>query len=458
LIAGNAAFVLFAGRPSQRGRQSDRASTAKAGFAARTVTRSTLRQRFLNAKGESLGKEAITSASATPRQGALGEALESSDTALHSTGILPSQELERAVRVTKEIISIEPIQDDQYQPASLDLRLGDEAYRVRASFLPGKDATVEDRLEDLAMHKMDIRNGAVLERGCVYIVRLLENLSLRHRMSAMGNPKSSTGRLDIFTRIITDGGTEFDRVREQYKGPLYAEISPRTFSVLVHKGSRLNQIRIRRGNPSTTDEVLKRLQEQLQLIGTEISEDEIRNGLPVSVDVRGEASGGLIGYKAKNHAGLIDIDQVRAYDVLDYWEPVYAPRKGGLVLDPEDFYILASREPVRVPPTHAAEMIAYDTLVGEFRVHYAGFFDPGFGHPVAGGEGARAVLEVRSYEVPFVIEDGQVVGRLTYERLTGQPTKLYGQGLNSSYQQQGIALSKHFKPFQPRNFPSVRSA
>lgn len=386
---------------------------------------------------------------APPRQGILEKSEEEADGPAHSTGILPSQELERQVRVTKEIIAVEPIQDDQYQPASLDLRLGSVAYRVRASFLPGKDATVEQRLEDLAMHRMDISTGGVLERGCVYIVPLLEHLSLRRRTSAMGNPKSSTGRLDIFTRLITDHGTEFDRVREQYNGPLYAEVSPRTFSVLVRKGSRLNQIRIRRGNPLSSDEDMKRLQQKHHVVEA-ISEDQIRNGVPVSVDVRGNASGGLIGYKAKRHAGLIDIDKVRHYEALDYWEPVYAPRRGGLILDPEDFYILASREAVKVPPKYAAEMIAYDTLVGEFRVHYAGFFDPGFGHPDAGGEGSRAVLEVRSYEVPFVIEHGQVVGRLAYERLTAQPSRLYGSGASSSYQRQGLALSKHFKPL-PRS-------
>ncbi|MCC7485891.1 MAG: 2'-deoxycytidine 5'-triphosphate deaminase [Burkholderiales bacterium] len=380
------------------------------------------------------------------RQGILEDVGEEPDAEAYSTGVLPSQELEHLVRVTREIRAVDEIQEDQFQPASLDLRLGPVAYRVRASFLPGKGATVEQRLEDLAMHRMDISQGGVLERGCVYIVPLLEHLSLRHRTSAMGNPKSSTGRLDIFTRLITDYGTEFDRVREQYRGPLYAEVTPRTFSVLVRKGSRLSQIRIRRGNPPTTDEALRRLQGELQVIGSDINEGEIRNGLPISVDVRGEASGGLLGYKAKNHAGLIDIDKVRHYDIRDYWDPVCAPHRGGLVLDPADFYILASREAVKVPPTHAAEMIAYDTLVGEFRVHYAGFFDPGFGHPDAGGEGARAVLEVRSYEVPFVIEDGQVVGRLTYERLTSRPNRLYGAGVKSSYQKQGIALSKHFKP------------
>ena len=363
----------------------------------------------------------------------------------YTTGILPSHELERQVRVTKEIFALEPIEENQFQPASIDLRLGPVAYRVRASFLPGKDATVEQRLEDLAMHKMDISSGGVLERGCVYIVPLLEGLSLRHRTSAMGNPKSSTGRLDVFTRLITDYGTEFDRVREQYKGPLYAEVSPRTFSVLVRKGTRLSQLRVRRGNPPSTDEDMRRLQLEHQVVGSAISEDDIRNGVPVSVDVRGTDTGGLIGYRAKSHSGLIDIDKVRHYDAAEFWEPVHAPRRGGLILDPAEFYILASRDPVKIPPTHAAEMIAYDTLVGEFRVHYAGFFDPGFGHPDAGGEGARAVLEVRSYEVPFVIEHGQVVGRLLYERLTSQPRRLYGAGVQSNYQRQGIALSKHFR-------------
>ncbi|MDH3286254.1 MAG: 2'-deoxycytidine 5'-triphosphate deaminase [Betaproteobacteria bacterium] len=391
-----------------------------------------------------------------PRQAVIEELAGDPEGTGHTTGILPSQELERAVKVTKEIVgfdtessTVEEICDDQFQPASLDLRLGSVAYRVRASFLPGKNVKVEQKLADLTMHKMDISKGGVLERGGVYIVPLLEQLNLRHRTSAMGNPKSSTGRIDIFTRLITDNGTEFDRIREGYKGPLYAEVSPRTFTVLVRKGSRLSQIRIRRGNPPSTDEAMRRLQHEHNVVDSAISDDDIRNGVPITVDVRGDRSGGVIGYKAKNHAGLIDVDKVRQYDISDYWEPVYTPRKGGLILDPADFYILASREPVKIPPTYAAEMIAYDTLVGEFRVHYAGFFDPGFGHPDAGSEGAHAVLEVRSYEVPFIIEDGQIVGRLTYERLTAKPTRLYGRNVNSSYQSQGIALSKHFK--QPQS-------
>jgi dCTP deaminase len=366
---------------------------------------------------------------------------------LHTTGIVPSQDL-RAMVLRKEIIALEPITDDQFQPASLDLRLGPTAYRVRASFLPGK-GSVRAKLDEFAMHAMDITTGGVLEKGCVYIIPLLEGLDLRHRTAAMGNPKSSTGRLDIFTRLITDAGTAFDQVREQYSGMLYAEVSPRTFSVLVRKGSRLSQLRIRRGRPIASDGFMRRLQEEHGLVQLPEDDDarsvEIDNGVPVRVDLQGRRSGGIIGYRAKSHAGLVDIDRVGHYAVADYWEPVRAPERGGLILDPAEFYILASQEAVRVPPGYAAEMIAYDTLVGEFRVHYAGFFDPGFGHGDAGGEGSRAVLEVRSYEVPFVLEHGQLVGRLAYERLTSVPHVLYGQGVRSSYQGQGIKLSKHFR-------------
>lgn len=391
----------------------------------------------------------LSTALAAPTEPAGGDTAGGRETSVDSgpftTGVLPIQHLEYLVRGSKEIQSLTPIQDNQFQPASLDLRLGSRAYRVRASFLPGKNKTVKECLEDLSMHSMDITDGGVLERGCVYIVPLLESLAIKGRTtSASGNPKSSTGRLDIFTRLITDYGTKFDRVDEQYCGPLYAEVAPRTFSALVRKGSRLCQLRIRRGNPPMHDEKLKKLQQSAQLVSN--LDDALEGGVPITVDVTGEKSGGIIGYRAKSHAGLIDVDQVRAYDVLDYWDPVMAPRRGGLVLDPRDFYILASKEAVRVPSTHAAEMIAYDTLVGEFRVHYAGFFDPGFGDPDADGKGARAVLEVRSYEVPFLIEDKQVVGKLVYERLLEPPRLLYGRGINSSYQGQGIALSKHFRP------------
>lgn len=360
------------------------------------------------------------------------------------TGLLPAQDLLQLIHTTKEIRATEPIQDDQIQPASLDLRLGAKAHRVRASFLPGSKCTVQDKLRDFTMHEMDITAGGVLERGGVYIIPLLESLALKSRMSAIGNPKSSTGRLDIFTRLITDQGTEFDHVREGYKGQLYAEISPRTFSVLVRKGSRLSQLRIRRGTPLNSDETLKELQKEHQLVDRTLSNEKIKNGVPITVDVFGKANGGIIGYKAKSHAGLVDVDKVAHYDYRDFWDPVSAPSKHGLILDPADFYILASTESVKVPPRYAAQMIAYDTLVGEFRVHYAGFFDPGFGDASAGGAGSKAVLEVRSYEVPFVIEDGQFVGRLVYERLTATPERLYGLNVQSNYQRQGLRLSKHF--------------
>lgn len=360
-----------------------------------------------------------------------------------SRGVLPSQSLVELIR--SGIIKAEqPIEDEQIQPASIDLRLGHKAYRVRASFLPGKENQVSERIQKLTMHEFDITDGAVLERGCVYIVPLLESVNLDASLSAVGNPKSSTGRLDVFTRLITDYGVEFDRVKAGYSGPLYAEIAPRTFSVLVRKGSRLNQLRVKRGEADRSDAEHIRLQEQLKVIDAPLSQEDIKNGVPVTVDVSGNPTTNLIGYRAKAHAGLIDIDKKNHYAVEDFWEPIYRSNGPSLILDPGEFYILASKEAVRVPINYAAEMIAYDTLVGEFRVHYAGFFDPGFGDPQAGGQGSKAVLEVRSFEVPFVIEHGQIVGRLVYEPLAELPTKVYGQDLKSNYQSQGLKLSKHF--------------
>lgn len=378
-----------------------------------------------------------------------------------STGLMPSQMLREAVALGREINSRQPIGDAQIQPASIDLRLGEIAYRVRASFLPGARASVHDKLDQLAMHRIDLTHGAVLEKDCVYIVPLLEHLALRKRTSALANPKSSIGRLDVFARVITDYGTEFDRVRDGYKGPLYAEISPRSFSILVRSGSSLVQLRIRRGSPVFGDTALRRLHEEVGLVeapeGTAPARVAIRDGLAFTVDVAGEGERGIVGYRARHHTDLIDVDRIRHYDPRDFWEPVYAhhhagapagaSRVGGIVLDPHDFYILASREAVMVPPDHAAEMLPYHTFVGEFRVHFAGFFDPGFGTSETGGSGSRAVLEVRSHEVPFLIEDGQEMGRLVYERLIARPDKLYGRAIGSSYQSQGLALSKHFKDF-----------
>lgn len=375
-----------------------------------------------------------------------------------TTGLLPSQMLREAVALGREILSPQPIGDDQIQPASIDLRLGEVAYRVRASFLPGARASVRDKLDLLSMHRIDLVRGAVLEKDCVYIVPLFEYLALRSRTSGFANPKSSIGRLDVFARVITDHGTEFDRIREGYKGPLYAEISPRSFSILVRSGSSLVQLRIRRGSPPFSDTALRRLHQEVGLVevspGTLSAREAIRDGLAFTVDVGGEKKSGVVGYKARRHTDLIDVDRVHHYDPRDFWEPVYAHRgpggTGGIVLDPHDFYILASREAVVVPADHAAEMLPYHTFVGEFRVHFAGFFDPGFGTAETAGAGSRAVLEVRSHEVPFLIEDGQILGRLVYERLIARPDKLYGRAIGSSYQSQGLALSKHFKKFAPR--------
>jgi dCTP deaminase len=356
-----------------------------------------------------------------------------------TAGILPIQEIEAALN-DGHIAADTPVGADQVQPASLDLRLGNVAWRIRASFLPGRGASVRDKVADIVMHEIDLTRGAVLETGCVYLVPLMERLALPSWLSGMANPKSSTGRIDVFTRLITDGAHEFDAVPAGYKGPLYAEISPRTFSVLVRAGSRLNQLRLRRGSPRVSDAELRHLQARETLIE---GEGDIDQGIAMSVDLEGD--GGVVGYRARRHAGVIDVDRAGAHERDDFWEPIRPLRGGRIVLDPNEFYILASKEAVHVPPDFAAEMVPFNPAVGEFRVHYAGFFDPGFGHGASGGAGSRAVLEVRSHEVPFILEDGQQVGRLIYERLAARPRTLYGTGIGSHYQAQGLKLSKHFR-------------
>jgi dCTP deaminase len=373
-------------------------------------------------------------------------------------GVLSGQEITELIN--KNIISSDhKINKDIIQPASIDLRLGLKAWRVPASFLPGKGNLVSDRLKNFAMHEFSLVDGAVLECGCVYIVKLLENVSLTDDLTGVANPKSSTGRLDVFTRLIVDGAQEFEDVPAGYSGPLYVEISPRTFSILVRTGSRLNQLRIRRGYSVTTDKEMEILQKHVGLVRTEDDNhlpDKIKNGVPLSVDLVGEK--GLIGYKARKHTRLIDVDKPSFYKRELFWEKIttedliYQTKitedgtsSSGLVLSPDAFYILASKEYVSVPSNYAAEMRAYDTKVGEFRAHYAGFFDPGFGLSDLGASKTRAVLEVRSHDVPFLIEQEQTICRLVYEPMANIPNFLYGEaGGTNNYQAQGLKLSKHF--------------
>jgi dCTP deaminase len=368
-------------------------------------------------------------------------------------GILPDRMI-AALAEAGGIRPLYPFAPDQIQPASLDLRLGAIAYRVRASFLPGPGITVAQRIAELKLHEFSLATGAVLETGCVYIVPLIESLALPTDIAAAANPKSSTGRLDVFTRVIADETRGFDRIAGGYHGPLYAEISPKTFPVLVREGSRLSQLRLRRGNAALGAEAVRALHASERLVDR--TEAVMGDGVAVSIDLSGlhqeqgngrsnGKSNGIVGYRAKRHTAVIEVERRGAYEVADFWEPIAARADKSLILDPDEFYILASNEAVQVPPDYAAEMVPFDPLVGEFRVHYAGFFDPGFGYAGAGGTGARAVLEVRSREVPFILEHGQIVGRLVYEKMLARPDQLYGQGIGSNYQAQGLKLSKHFR-------------
>ncbi|MEP0521768.1 MAG: 2'-deoxycytidine 5'-triphosphate deaminase [Hyphomicrobiales bacterium] len=360
-------------------------------------------------------------------------------------GILPDRQINELF-ASSRIVADQPPASGQIQPASLDLRLGDKAYRIRASFLPGPELSVADKLSRYQLHEIDLTAGAVLETGCVYLVPLQETLDLPEDLSASANPKSSTGRLDIFTRVIVDKAREFDQIPNGYKGPLYLEISPRTFPIVVRPGSRLSQIRFRKGHPQLSDAQLTALHEKTPLvIGTSA---HIADGLAFSIDLEGKGEGAPIGYRGKRHSAVVDVDKPNTYEVLDFWEPIYPRGAAEIILDPDQFYILVSRESVQVPPDYAAEMVPFDPLVGEFRVHYAGFFDPGFGHTKdESGQilGSRAVLEVRSHEVPFILEHGQTIGRLVYEPMLSRPDALYGIDLKSNYQGQGLKLSKHFK-------------
>ncbi len=358
-------------------------------------------------------------------------------------GVLPSQAI-RAMVAAESIRAKRKITDDQIQPASLDLRLGKKAYHITASFLATTGNKVADRLKQFQIHEIDLTKGAVLEKECVYLIPLLESLRLPKNISAVTNAKSSTGRVDLLTRCITDYGFEFDRIAAGYNGPLYAEICPRSFPVLVREGLRLNQIRFHQGQIILSDTELIALNEKTPLVHVKTLVPEtasISDGLRFSVNLEP----GLVGYRAKTDTAPIDLSLINHYKIEDYWDPIFAYSKR-IILDPGAFYILASHEAVHIPPDYAAEMAPYLAMVGEFRVHYAGFFDPGFGHNAAGGVGSRGVLEVRCYESPFVLEHEQKVGRLVYEKMAATPDVIYGQGKSpSNYQGQGLKLSKHFK-------------
>ncbi len=364
-----------------------------------------------------------------------------------TTGILPSQAIRELIG-SGRIAATPAILEEHIQPASLDLRLGEIAHRVQASFLPGPHSTVEAKIKELRMTRVDLTKAAVFEKGCVYIVPLLEQLSLPKDISAKANPKSTTGRLDIFTRLITDYGVEFERVPPGYKGKLYAEIVSRTFTVAVRAGMRLSQLRFVRGNPISPDSLISTLDEQETLVymdAENAAKAHVDRGLRVTVNLEAAEPGEVIAYKARGHAPAIELDRVGYYSPEEFWEARPETENRGLILEPNDFYILASRERVRVPPDYAAEMVPFDASMGEFRIHYAGFFDPGFGYGSSDIKGTRAVLEVRAHEVPFLIEHGQLVGRLTYMPLLSRPDKIYGTNIGSSYQYQALTLSKQFR-------------
>jgi dCTP deaminase len=363
--------------------------------------------------------------------------------------VLPSQRLREAVAAEWIVAGDWRIPRESIQPASIDLRLGDYALALRCSFLPDSDSTVEEKVEDLAFDRIDLRDGATLERDRPYLVPLIEQLRLPEGIRAKTNPKSSTGRLDVFTRVLTDRSHRFDEIAPGYHGTLYLEIVPRTFAIRVKTGLALNQVRLLSGDARLSDEALVALHEEFPLLYRETQalggrELSVADGLFVSLDVSGPADS-IVGYRAKKNSLPIDLTKVGALKWRDYWEPVYPERGGRIVLEPEVFYLLLSAEGVSIPPCYAAEMLAYDPTAGELRTHYAGFFDPGFGYsPKHGVHGSRAALEVRARDVSFMVEHRQPVCKLAFERMTEQPDVLYGEDVGSNYQRQQTMLSKHF--------------
>lgn len=377
-----------------------------------------------------------------------------------SQGILPYQHLKQLI--TQGTIRADfPLEDLQLQPASLDLRLGTKAYRLLSSFLP-EQSDITSRLNvldfyqsDLVMYEMDLTEGAILERGHVYLIPLLEQLRLPKTLRARSNPKSTTGRLDVFTRVVTDLNTGFDEIRPGYHGPLYLEVVPRSFTIKVQTGQTLNQIRIIQGNATVSDAKLQNTHATSPLLYHNVRRKKpilnqaIRTdrGLFLRIDLHGsdQTRKPIVGYRAKKNSHVIDLSKVAHYAAKDFWEPLQRQKNDSLLLEPEEFYILSSKERIRVPPEYAAEMVAYEAACGELRTHYAGFFDPGFGFGKGELNGTQVVLEVRPHDVPFLIHDGQTFFKVVYERMRQSPIQLYGSALGSSYQRQALTLSKHFK-------------
>jgi len=365
-------------------------------------------------------------------------------------GVLPSQELNRAIEAEWVSSGDYRIRPEAVQPASIDLRLGDFAWALRCSFLPDVDSTVEEKIEGLAFQRVDLRDGAVLERDRPYLVPLIEELALPDEVRGKANPKSSTGRLDVFTRVITDRHHRFDDIRAGYRGKLYLEIVPRSFAIQVRTGLSLNQLRLARGDVRLDDTEIRALQDEFPLLYLDSqalrqSELAVADGLFLSVDLSGPGDR-TVGYRAKKNSLPVDLSKIRAYRWTDYWDPVFPEPGGRVVLEPEIFYLLLSAEGVCIPPQIAAEMMAYDPTAGELRTHYAGFFDPGFGYdPVGGRHGSRAALEVRARDVSFMVEHRQPVCKLGLERMSAPAERLYGADLGSNYQGQVTMLSKHFE-------------
>jgi dCTP deaminase len=364
-------------------------------------------------------------------------------------GVLPSQLLREAVEREWVVAGAWRIPPESVQPASIDLRLGERGWALRCSFLPDRGSAVETKFEGLAFETIDLRDGATLERDRPYLVPLIEELRLPEHVRAKANPKSSTGRLDVFTRVITDRNHRFDEIAAGYSGRLYLEIVPRSFAIRVKTGLSLNQVRLIEGDARLSDRELLALHRRRALLYLDSrpvrqSELSLADGLFLSLDVSGPPEA-VVGYRAKRNSLPIDLTQGGALSWGDYWEPVHPERGGRIVLDPEVFYLLLSSEGVSIPPSYAAEMLAYDPTAGELRTHYAGFFDPGFGYSLDDTtHGSRAALEVRARDVSFMVEHRQPVCKLAFERMAEEPDVLYGEDVGSSYQGQQTMLSKHF--------------